>query len=157
MSEIYENEHNRRKREESQERIRLKLLELQRILKDPGSTDYFPGNIAAFREWVDERKGIERIGSPSTMDELQSPHNGALIRSVRDCIKRFNARKKAAHKKRPPLRDQLSTAQAEVKEQKSLNAELVSQLHKLKFDYDVMSNSNRRMREKAEPPVRKVR
>lgn len=157
MSEIYENEHNKRKRAESQGRIRAKLYELQRILENPSSTDYFPDDIAAFRDWVDESKNLERIGSTGTMNQRQSPHNRALILRVKDCINRLNKRKKNTHKKRPPLRDQLAAAQAQVKEHKKLNEELVSQLHKLKFDYDVISNSNRRMREKSETPVRKVR
>lgn len=157
MSEIYDNEYNKNRKEMSQTIIRRKIAELNRILQDPDSTDYYPDDAEAFRVWIDEAKGLERIGSTGTMNQKVSPHNRVLILQVKDCIQRLNKRRKNPRNKRPPLRDQLSVSQTTNRELTSLNRELVSQLHKLKFDFDVLSNSHRRMREKLPPPVSKIR
>lgn len=151
------NAHNARLREESQARIKRKLERLQELLANPESVgEPYPDDIEAFREWEDEIRNLERIGSPSTMNQRLSPHNRSLILRVQKCIARLNARQKIKVK-RPPLKEQLDAANNKNRTLEETNKELVSELHRIRFDYEVLANSHRRMRDKQDPPVKKIR
>lgn len=69
---------------EAQERIRRKLAVLQDYLANGIPTGSFvPKSINQFRQWEDDARGLQRIGSPNTMSAESSPHNKHLIETVK--------------------------------------------------------------------------
>lgn len=81
---------------EAQERIRRKLAVLQDYVANGIPTGSFvPKSINQFRQWEDDARGLQRIGSPNTMSAESSPHNKHLIETVKRLLAELSEKDQA--------------------------------------------------------------
>lgn len=132
------------RRETAQKRIKAKITILVEYAQKgiPEGT-HVPRNVAEFRRWEDKSLGLERIGSPNT---LERPYNAHLKKRVLELIEEL-----AKKQKRRLGRNQIVNSQrTQVKRLTRLVGELTSHLHSTRHDLEQARQSERRWKKRAE-------
>jgi hypothetical protein len=128
----------------AQATIKAKIRVLERYAKNgiPEGA-YVPKNLADFRRWEDALLGLERIGSPNTLDQL---HNIQLKKRAQELILQLTK-----DQKRKSSRAQtVSKQNAKIKEQDRLTGELTSQLHVTRHELNKAQQSESRCKKRVE-------
>lgn len=130
-----------RRKEAAQLKIAKKVNVLERYVADPAAIPegaYKPRNLAAFREWEDKVLGLEKIGSPNTMDRSYNKQQKEYVLSLIE--------KLAAKKKRKDRRGKdIDTLRARNKTHVRLEREMANQLHSTRMELDRSQQSERRL------------
>jgi hypothetical protein len=121
-------------------KIKKKIKVLERYDVKPETIPegaFIPKDLAAFRLWEDQSLGLEKIGSPNTMDK---PYNRGLKKQALELIERL-----AKNKKRKEGRTQVIVkSRAQSKKYIRLTRELTGQLHATRQELDWARHSERR-------------
>lgn len=128
----------------AQRKIKAKIAVLERYARDgvPGGA-YVPKYLADFRRWEDEALGLERLGSPNTLD---AAHNVQLKKRALELLETI-----AKNQKRKAGRTRIiDTQKAENKRLDMLVRGLTSQLHCTRHDLDQARQNERRWKKRAE-------
>lgn len=124
------NNSNNERRLVTRQAIQAKINTLRSFLaSDPPAGVFVPKSIRQFRDWSDPVIGLQKIGSPGTLNLRQSPHNCDLIEEINLLIAELARTRLKPRKKASPLQDQLEKVRTELEQQRALTAGLVSQLH----------------------------
>ncbi len=127
-----------RRKDKAQEIIKAKVKVLGSYLaKGIPNGAFVPCNEASFRRWEDASLGLEKIGSPNTMNK---PYNRALKQRVREILKQLAIL--ALRQKLPALK---SRAQHKDKEKDRLIRNLTGQWHEVKQELDRTQLRERRL------------
>lgn len=132
------------RKDSAQRKIEKKIEVLEGYAADPkfvAKAVYVPKDLAAFRLWEDEDLGLEKIGSPNTMDK---PHNQGLKKRALELIELL-AKKKARKERRGKTID---TLRARNKKSDRLLRELTNQLHATRHELARSQQSERRLQDR---------
>jgi|SRR5579885_870708 chromosome condensin MukBEF ATPase and DNA-binding subunit MukB len=113
------------RKDAARQKIKSKIEVLERYASDIKSIPEgacVPKNLAGFRLWEDEDLGLEKIGSPNTMD---APHNAGLKKRALELIEKL-AKKKDRKERRDKI---VATQRAEIESLGRLVRELTNQFH----------------------------
>lgn len=94
----------------------------------------FPTSMNKVRAWVDEARGLEKIGSPKVTNKRKSPWNVDVLARIDDQLRALRVKTKLATTKakgKPPLASQLKSAKNELTNAKYLVGRLLSQVQQL--------------------------
>jgi chromosome segregation ATPase len=123
----------------AQKRIKAKIKVLEKYVHHgiPEGA-YIPASEASFRLWKDETLGLEKIGSPNTLNRA---YNRSLKQRVAELIKEL-ANKNKRKARRPQL---VTTLRNEKKIKDQLIRELTSKWHSTRHELEQTQRSNRRL------------
>ena len=103
------------------------------LLPSLGGT-VFPTSMNQVRSWVDEARGLEKIGSPKVTNKRTSPWNADVLRRIDDQLRALRAKAKLATRSarsRLPLASQLKSVRNDLDSAKYLVGRLLSQVQQL--------------------------
>jgi hypothetical protein len=129
------------RKDAARQKIEGKIEVLERYASDIEAIPegaYVPKNLAGFRLWEDEDLGLEKIGSPNTIDV---PHNAGLKKRALELIEKL-AKKKDRKERRGKI---VAALRAEIKSLGRLVRELTNQLHATRETLVRSQQSERRL------------
>lgn len=118
------------RKKDSQKIIKNKLAVLESYVADGVPENAFvPKSEAQFRLWEDSQIGLEKIGSPNT---LNKPHNKPYKEKALELIQELLKRKNRKEKKR----NLVDSLRAEIKEKNQLIEDLTGQWHFISYELE---------------------
>lgn len=129
-----------RRKDDAQNKIKAKVKTLKNYVKKksiPKDT-FIPKNEVEFRLWEDPELGLEKIGSPGTMNK---PHNRALKKQAIELIKQLTQRKH----RRQHQSTLIDSLRDKDREKTQLIKDLTSQYHVLKHECNRVQQDKRRL------------
>jgi septal ring factor EnvC (AmiA/AmiB activator) len=131
-----------RRKDAAQEKIQKKIDVLEKYAASGVPADALvPKDMTAFRQWEDASIGLEKIGSPNTMDK---PFNRGAKKRALELIE-ILAKKKNRKERRTQIID---TLRAQVKKLDRLVGELTNQMHATRHDLDEARQGERRWKKR---------
>lgn len=127
------------RKDDAQKKIKAKIRVLERYKKKdliPKDT-YIPKNEVDFRLWRDPELGLEKIGSPNTMNK---PHNQVLKQHAVELIKELTRRRQRRNRRT----ELVDTLRDKNKEKDLLIKDLTSQCHVLRHERNRAQQDKRR-------------
>jgi hypothetical protein len=128
------------------QKIEKKIEVLEHYAADPvvaKKATFIPKDLVSFREWEDKNLGLERIGSPNTMDR---PYNKGLKKQALELINRL-AKKKVRKERRTEV---IATLRAQLRNADRLTRELTNQVHTTRHELDQARQSEKRWKARAD-------
>lgn len=140
------------RKDAAQNKIKKKIKVLERYAANPKSVKedtYVPKDLTSFREWEDGDLGLERIGSPNTLDR---PYNIGLKKQALGLIERLSM-KKDRKERRTEIID---TLRAQKRKADRLIRGLTGELHSTRHELDQAQQSERRWEARAEERAKEI-
>jgi flagellar biosynthesis regulator FlaF len=132
------------RREIAQAKIKGKITVLERyVAKGAPEGAFIPKDLTSFRLWEDTPLGLEKIGSPNTLDK---PYNETLKNQALELITQLRKNKKWSDNPAGII----NRLRKQVKRLSRLVRELASQLHSTRQDLDQARQSERRWKKRVE-------
>ncbi|MAF02096.1 hypothetical protein [Herbaspirillum sp.] len=121
---------NRLRQAQATKRIQTKIGAIESMLLSgvPAGVT-LPTTKSGFADFVNQELGIEKIGSPKTLNEKASPHNAALIRQVDTLLRKVKMARLPKRTPKPPLQAQINVKDAAIKNLEAKLRGLAAQHH----------------------------
>lgn len=130
------------------EKKRARLQELLEDAADGGRLEEgsFPKSMAELRSWVDEPRGLLKIGSPRITSRRLKPEHSDILNEIDELIRRLLAYKsiqRIERKKRPSLQLQLDKVTTERDDARYLVSRLLSQVQMMLHEIHTLQLTSR--------------
>jgi len=127
------------RKSDAQRKIKAKIKILEDYLANGiPEGNLIPNDLASFRRWEDPLRGLEKIGSPNTMDK---PYNRALKQRVVEILNKLADRRQRKHRRTQVVEALRKDNQAK----DAVIRDLAAQWHATKHELDVARQNERRM------------